>query len=373
MNKNLFLIETSERERILEMHINATKKQYLFEQTDPTKDPIFAIFYSKLGDKSKRTWDGTEKGVPKMTDDDKNKILNTVKEKINKQVTAKTNQGKKITFDKELEEVVKITVALKGTSIESGPEEKQEQITDEIPYVATYPNNTKQNPDLQNFYFKDNEVVVPEDRKEKFRIMIEELKNAIPKNEVITEIRIKAGSTTSQVPTQYSGPGDLKPYTTITEGQQNNVKLAEDRCQYIEQTLFTLLKEIFPNEVGKVVTDKRDTKPNNGPVYTEKERTYFFGEFKKLDPAKKGEYDTKYGPFKGSYGSVMIVTKGSNASIVGGGGSQPVIVNNWQVIIDYGGKNVGSKKQKTLFTSKTGGGITVGGSKGGGLTDCAVW
>ena len=128
MNKNLFLIETSERERILEMHINATKKQYLFEQTDPTKDPIFAIFYSKLGDKSKRTWDGTEKGVPKMTDDDKNKILNTVKEKINKQVTAKTNQGKKITFDKELEEVVKITVALKGTSIESGPEEKQEQM-----------------------------------------------------------------------------------------------------------------------------------------------------------------------------------------------------------------------------------------------------
>ena len=370
MNKNLFTINESEKERILNLHISATKNQYLFEQVDPTKDAIYQVFYTKLGDKSKRMWEGTEKNVPKMTDNDKVGILQQVKDRINKRVQALTSQGKKgVDFNKELNSIKEISIGYKTEEKES-EEVPDKTITIEIPYTASYPDITKQNPDLQNFYFKDNEVIVPEDRKAKFKTMVEELKKLIPQNEEITEIKIKAGSTTSQVPTQYTGPDSLTAYKTIEEGQKNNIKLADDRCKYIESALFDIIKEIFPNDFSKTTTDTRDAKPNNGPAYTETEREYFFGEFNKLDPKKKSEYDTKYGPYKGSYGSVMIVTKGVTITTGGGGETPPIVVNLWNVKVKWE-VNVSNQKKRSFFRSSTGGGISVGGGKS--LTNCAAW
>jgi hypothetical protein len=331
----------------------------LFEQEqDPTQDPLYAVVYSKLGDKSKRYWDGKDKTAPQMSNDDKIKIIQQVKVRVEKRVAALTSQGKKnVDFNRELKNIERIRISYKQSDVTKQPEEQGPVVY--IPYKAQYPPAETNNPELQQFYYEENQVQVPQDRIEKFDVMVQELKNMIPANEKVVEIRIKAGSSTSQVPTKYGGG----QYKTIVEGQQNNIQLAEDRCAAIEGTLKTIIEKYFPTNLGyKFTIDERQAKPNNaGPenkdVYTEKERKYFFGTGK-LDPNKKAEYDAKYGPYKGSYGSVIIITAGT---IEETSSVQDVIqTNEWFVAVDFPYKG-GSNKPPKKYGSKGGGIIFSGG------------
>jgi hypothetical protein len=347
-----FIIEESEKERILNMHKNAIKRQYLTEQE---QDPLYSVIVDNLGDLSRRLWD-------KLSEEEKNALVAAGKIRVEKRVTALTNRGKKVTYEGELKNIDSVQIKTRPGQTEQNSTVPPVPI--EIPYIATYPDNTKQNPELQNFYFKDNTTEVSPEREEDFNIMVSELRSLIPQNEKIKEIRIQAGSTTSKVPTTY-GRGK---YNTIREGQENNITLANDRCAKIEESLKKIVAIYFPEDVDKTTIGERDLKPNNGPDYTEKERTYFFGTGE-LDPGKKSEYESKYGPHKGSYGSVMVITEGISKEDF-----QPkedeIKVNEYYLTITFkGGNDNPPKKQR--FRSKAGGGISTGGSPV--IPKCAIW
>jgi hypothetical protein len=310
------------------------------------------LIVSKLGDRSKRLWG-------EMDPADKQKLLDASLQQINRY--ARIND---IDFDKSIKKLKTVRIGTKPgeTKLEKIPPQSAPII--EIPYTATYPDNTKQNPELQNFYLTDNETAVSSDRQSKFEIMVSELKSLIPNNETIKEIHIKAGSSTSQVPTTYrSGT-----YKTIEEGQRNNIALSQDRCAQIEAVLNKIVKQQFPQYVGQIIVDDRDMKPNNGPSYTATERSYFFGTGK-LDPAKKSEYEAKYGLYKGSYGSVMVVTEGKSGISTETGDEIKVPATEYYIDLGWGGTS--DKGKRKLYKSKTGGGISLGGAKI--IPNCPIW
>ena len=313
---------------------------------------IEQVIVSKLGDLSKRKWND-------MDPDSKQKLIDAARQKI-----VRHARIDKIDFDKSLKRLKTVRIGTRPgeTKLEKLPIESQPAI--EIPYIATYPDNTKQNPELRNFYLTDNETAVSADRRAKFEAMVSELKSLIPSNETIKEIRIKAGSSTSQVPTKYKGGA----YKTIEEGQQNNIALAADRCTQIEAVLNEIVKQQFPEFTGKIVVDSRDMKPNNGPAYTSTERSYFFGTGK-LDPAKKSEYEEKYGPYKGSYGSVMVIAEGKSGDPREAGDEIKIPDTEYYIALSWGGKP--DKGKRKLFRSKTGGGISVGGADF--IPNCPIW
>jgi len=309
----------------------------------------------KLGDKSLRLWNS-------LDDNTKNNLINVASQKVNDHVEILNKKGKNTTYDEEVKRIKKVTVGTKPGEIDTSP--TGEGGTYDIPYTATYPENTKQNPELQNFYLTDNDIIVTDERKDKFNTMVSELKSLIPSSETIKEIHIKAGSSTSQVPTTYK----KGKYKTIEEGQENNISLANDRCLEIENVLNEIVKNHFPDDTSKITIDSRDIKPNNGPSYTKKDRNYFFGEFQKLDPAKKDEYDKKYGSFKGSYGSVMVVTEGIIHEEFPPE-EQTVKFDEYYITLQWKSPKSGGKDKK--YRSKSGGGISVGGLDF--IPECPVW
>jgi hypothetical protein len=330
-------------------------KDLLNEQSVPrigNNSDIEQAIVSKLGNRSKRIWN-------EMDDASRQKLLDAAQQQITRHARID-----KIDFDKSLNRLKTVRIGTRPgeTKSEKLPVESQPVV--EIPYTATYPDNTKQNPELQNFYLTDNETAVSADRRAKFEAMVSELKSLIPSNETIKEIHIKAGSSTSQVPTKYKGGA----YKTIEEGQRNNIALAADRCAQIEAVLNEIVKQQFPGFTGKIVVDARDMKPNNGPAYTSTERSYFFGTGK-LDPAKKSEYEEKYGPYKGSYGSVMVIAEGKAGIPTEAGDEIQVPETEYYIDLGWGGKP--GKRKRKLFRSKTGGGISVGGADF--IPNCPIW
>lgn len=330
-------------------------KDLLNEQSVPgtgNNSDVEQAIVSRLGDRSKRIWNDIDP-------ESKQKLIDAARQKIMRHARID-----KIDFDKSVKRLKTVRIGTRPgeTKLEKIPTESQPAI--EIPYTATYPDNTKQNPELQNFYLTDNETAVGADRRTDFEAMVSELKSLIPSNETINEIHIKAGSSTSQVPTKYKSG----TYKTIEEGQQNNIALAQDRCAQIESVLNEIVKQQFPEFTGKVVVDARDIKPNNGPAYTTKERSYFFSTGK-LDPAKKSEYEEKYGPYKGSYGSVLVLAQGKSGDPRESDDEIQVTDTEYYIALGWGGKPDNGKRK--LFRSKTGGGISVGGAKI--IPKCAVW
>ncbi len=322
------------------------------EQVD---DLLGKTITDKLGDKSLRLWNS-------LDDVTKNSLINVASQKVINHVEILNKKGKKTTYNEEVKHIKKVTISTKPGESDTSP--TSEYKTYGTPYTATYPDNTKQNPELQNFYLTDNDTTVTNERIESFNIMVSELKSLIPSTETIKEIHIRAGSSTSQVPTTYK----KGKYKTIEEGQQNNITLSSDRCLEIENSLNEIIKSQFPNDSSKIIIDSRDVKPNNGPSYTEKERKYFFGEFKKLDPTKKEEYDNKYGPYKGSYGSVMIITEGKYHDEYPPE-EQTTSFEEYYITLQW--KSPKSKGKDKKYRSKSGGGISVGGLDF--IPECPVW
>ena len=287
-----------------------------------------------------------------MSPEQKQKILDSAKEKIQRHASIK-----KVDFDKSLKKVKSVRIGTRPgeTTI---TKTSIKPVIDKIPYTATYPDNTKQNPELQNFYLKDNAIAVLPDRKQKFVQMVSELKSLIPNNETITEIHILAGSTTSQVPTTY-GSKDGK------SNMQNNVTLAEARCAQIEATLDAIIKEQFPQYSGQIIIDQRDVQANMGPEWTNADRTNAkFG----TPGNRTAEYNAKYGAYKGSYGSVMIIAEGKIQVETEDSTEEQVPDTNYYISMSWG---YTPNKKKKRFRSKGGGGISVGG--GAVIPKCMIW
>jgi len=286
-------------------------KKYLLSEQEMNNEIILHPYYSflieKMGDKSTNYWNGKygadgRKDGQKMTDEDRLKVLNVVQEKVQK--SANINDISEDKAKKRFENVIVFPAKSDTKTIPSKPPEKRVEY-----YTGVYPDVDKVNDQLTNFYLTDNEIAVGETQKKGFDTLVKSLLKLISENnEKIIGVKIRAGSSTSKVPTTYKGG----KYKSIEEGQKNNIALVEDRCSEIEKVLKEIIRNNIGEEVysGEIEVEGRQMTPNNGREYSSKERKYFFGEFGKLDPNKKDEYEKMYGPYKGSYGSVTIITEG---------------------------------------------------------------
>jgi len=327
-------------------NLNESDVENLNKLAEQSADSFESALVATFGDKSTRLWNA-------MSPEQKQKILDSAKEKIQGHARIK-----KVDFDKSLKKVKSVRIGTRPgeTTITKS---SIQSVIESIPYTATYPDNTKLNPELQNFYLKDNAIAVLPDRKQKFVIMVSELKRLIPNDETIKEIHILAGSTTSQVPTTY-GSKDGK------SNMQNNVTLAEDRCKQIEATLDAIIKEQFPQYSGQIIIDQRQVEANRGPEWTNKDRTNAaFGR-----PGNRtAEYNAKYGAYKGSYGSVMIIAEGKIQEKTEDSTEEQVPDTNYFISMSWGYPP--NKKKKRFGRSKGGGGISVGG--GVVIPKCMIW
>lgn len=342
--------------------------QYLLEQSYKN-DPMFAVMYEKLGDRSKRYWDGKDKGAAGqiMTDEDRDKLLNTFTQKIvEKQQKTGNNQSKVL---KSVETVVIGSKKGEATSvIQAMPSQPITHV-----FTAVYPNNQQANPELQNFFLSDNVVEVSPENEAKFKTLILDLVSSIPKNETITKIQVYAGSSTSKVPTTYGMAPGTK-YKTIEEGQQNNIALANARYDVIVNKLSELVKQLVPQFTGEILVAPKspeDVKPNNGPEYTQTEREYYFKGTTdgKVLPDKRAQYDKTYGPYKGSFGGVTIYTEDRV------GGTTPPepetqVTQDWSISLRLKSQPKENPKLPKIFKGNKGGGIIYNGKAKIG---CACW
>ena len=311
-------------------------KSLLSEQSpNPVEQKIVSLFSLK----STQRWSG-------MTNNEKQLAIQVVTDKIKKYAKIKGYD-----LNKALKKVSNASVRKKTESIPAQEMPKPEPNV----YTAYYPDINKLNPELNNFYLQDNAIDVSNENIASFNQLISELKSQISADEKITRIEVLGGASTSQVPTTLGG---------TVEREKGNVVLARKRCEAITETLDSLISTNFPDYNGEIVKTFHAT-PNRGPEYTSDDRKYFFGEFKKLDPAKKAEYEKKYGPYKGSYGSILIETE---ISIPSGGEFPPSEFKNYKISIGFKDSGKGMKRSskassKKLFKSKTGGGISFGGEQ----------
>lgn len=274
----------------------------LNEQTF-NSDPNFAIFYSKLGARAKQYWDGKLVGPDKqpLSDTDKEQLYKVFLQKSQKKANIKKTDVTKL-IKNELEKV-SIGVTPAEVKIDSKPGTKT-PADEPLVLTGTWPSVKNPN-ELSNFYLIDNAIDVSPENINHFNLLIQDLISSVPSSYAITNILVYAGASTSKVPTKYKG-GDYG--SDIQRGQQNNLFLVQDRCNAITTVLQDLVTKMIPNFTGTVTVDKPQLSPNNGPAYTSKQRSYYFGTGK-MDPSKQAEYDKTYGPFKGSYGGVTIMAK----------------------------------------------------------------
>jgi len=280
-----------------------------------------------------------------MANDEKQLAIQGVTKKIE---THANNKGYSV--DKALNKVSNASVRKKRESIPAQEMPKPEPNV----YTAYYPDINTRNPQLDNFYLQDNAIAVSKENIASFNQLISELKSQISPDEKITRIEVLGASSTSQVPTTLGGKVDR---------EKGNEVLARKRCEAITATLDSLIKTNFPDYKGEIIK-RFDEKPNQGPAYTTKERKYFFGTGE-LDPSKKAEYEKMYGPYKGSYGSILIETM-----IIEQDPLPPLDLKmkNYKISIGFKDSGKGMKKSsktssKKLFRSKTGGGISFGGKQ----------
>ncbi len=332
--KNI-LAENMLRFGVKNLNESKFKRRFLKEQevtADPTQVKVLSLFSTK----SMQIW-GTIKP------EEKTALLAKAKLQIEKHAKIKGYD-----YDKSLNNVSNTSVSGKSeiTTQPAPPPIVKAPTT----YTAYYPDITTPNPELNNFYLTDNETRVSPENAKKFATLITELKAQIPANETIQKIELLGGSATSKVPTTI---GNTVPV------EQGNIELANRRCAAIVETLENLVKTTFPDYKGEIIK-KFVPKPNIGAAYTKTEQTYFFSEFKKLDPAKKAEYDKLYGPYKGSYGSILIETVANEPGRTQTFKPEETIVNNYKITVGFKDMGIPSKP-KTRRGSNTGGGISFGG------------
>jgi hypothetical protein len=327
--------------------------------SEVTSHPLYNVVITKFGDRTKRYWEGNPatSGVS-MTDADRIAVLNHVQKRVDQKTKIKS-----ISQEKALKEITGVVIDPKGTTTTvTLPPPTPTPV--QIPYNGTYPAVDQPNPELQNFYLVDNAIDVSPENKAKFDALVKTLLASIPNDENIVEAKISAGSSTSRVPTTYKG-GDYKG--NIAAGQKNNEFLAADRCAKIEEALLEVVKTNIPAVGNNIKIEQRQIAANRGTDYTEKERAYYFSTGK-LDPAKKAAYDKAYGPFKGSYGSVTIITEKVQSTPSEVTPSE-IVTQNWQARIV---QKMSKVKPPKKLTGSPGGGQTFVG-KTFSTTKCTIW
>jgi hypothetical protein len=253
-----------------------------------------------------------------ITETDKIALLKYFEEKATQKATVhnKTNAdnplGKLIQWD--MEKAIK-----EASSIRIGPGEgsiEREAAADPTPpeiftYTFSYPDISEANPKLQNFFLGDDNVAVSAENEAAFKETLETLLSSIPADQKIIEVYIKAGSSTSKVPTSYKSAGK---YTTAA-----NVTLVDDRLTAIQTSLSNVVDTTIPKGEWNLIVDPPERKPNNGPEWTEADRNAYPLDKRRVknpdgQPNPKfnqkivDAYEAKYGRYKGSYGQISIKT-----------------------------------------------------------------
>lgn len=310
------------------------------------------------------TADQTEITVVKLFSEKSSKLWATIKPEEKTALMAKARlqiekhakiQG--YDYNKSLKNVSNATVAGASTTIPVPA--KPPIVTPPTSYTAYYPEINQPNPELNNFYLTDNETAVSPANQAKFATLIAELKAQIPASETIQKIELLGGSSTSKVPTTLGG--------TVPK-ETGNIELAKRRCAAIVSTLENLVKQTFPDYTGQVIK-KFDAKPNMGSAYTAKEQEHFFGSGS-LNPKFKAEYDKLYGPYKGSYGSILIQTIATEPGTIKTFEPTETTVSNYKIVLGF--KDIAiPTKPKVNKRSSTGGGISVGGAQV--IPVCPLW
>jgi hypothetical protein len=341
--KNI-LAENMLRFRVKNLNESKLTRKFLKEQvtySDGTESVVVGLF----PERSKKLW-------ANIKPEEKTALMAKARLQIEKHARLKG-----YTYGKSLKNVSNASIGGASETITTAA--KPPVVKAPTMYSAFYPDITQPNPELNNFYLTDNEIAVSANNQAKFASLIAELKAQIPADETIQKIEILGGSSTSKVPTTLGG--------TFSR-ETGNVELAKRRCETIVATLDTLVKQTFPEFKGQLIK-KFDEKPNRGPEYTQTEKDHFFGTGK-LNPKFKAEYDKLYGPFKGSYGSILIETIGNTPGEIVTFLPNETIVSNYKIVLGFKDITI-PKKSKQRVPTKTGGGISVGGAQV--IPVCPIW
>lgn len=306
--KNLDIETIEKLQQLAEQQATATPTAATTYQSNP----LYDVFYKKLDDNAKRYWDGKKVHTltkQKMDDVGRQQVFDVFLQKFNEHAAKnKLDQNKNarqidyIAINSQKGEETTKTTAGTVTPAETPP----------APIVATavYPNNQEVNPQLSNFFLRDNVVVVSEQNKQAFTEMVDGLVKQVKAagNVTITKIEVYAGSSTSQVPTKFEG---------------GNPGLAKARYNAILTTLNDIIKTQVPEYTGQVTIlpgSETEIKPDQGPAWTPNDKVAFpyikrqqFLENGQrnpdFDPKILAAYEKKYGQYKGSYGGVTITAQ----------------------------------------------------------------
>ena len=313
------------------------------------------------------------------TVEDKIALLNYFTE----QATAKIARRDKAVADNPLQRMVKwdlskaikeataISIApgigeIKTIEAETPPPSETEQ------YTFSYP-NTDDITGLQNFYLSDNVTAVTPENEAAFKDALQNLLTQIPAGQKIIEVHIKAGSSTSRVPTTF-GSTDGK-YTSA-----GNEKLVDARLQAIQEALSRVVDTTVPKGEWKLITDNPQRTPNIGPPWTKDDRdtTYPLSKRRKTlpngapnpnyDQTVVDGYEAKFGKYKGSFGQISIVTETGRLIPYD---TQPgkQVTAQWAGKISWTSGGTGNGKPKTLRGSNKGEKAWTG----QGTLDCPIW
>jgi hypothetical protein len=245
--------------------------------------------------------------VVAITDQDKTALLSAIEQRTAKRVSALTNQGKKTSIPEEIKKAKAIVISadkgeITAISKETAPETRT--------WERSYPDISKgDSTETQNFYLKDNEVAVQQGAQDKFNELIKNtVADVAASGGTVKQIICWAGSKTSQVPTTYnSEQTGYKSGGNIKQGQQGNIKLAEERVKAISSFINTQLAAAFPNV--PISVGENQMQPNVGPPFTIEDRAKYSKRtgLGGTDANAQSEYDSKYGPYKGSFGAFKLI------------------------------------------------------------------
>jgi hypothetical protein len=354
-------------------------------ESDPTKTSLATNEKSAISafnkadlNKIKASLEKTQFVYTTITEQDKIALLKYFEEKA----TQKATVHNKANADNPLGKLVQWNMekAIKeASSIRIGPGKgsiEREEAADPTPpeiytYTFSYPDITATNPKLQNFFLGDDNVAVSAENETAFKETLETLLNSIPADQKIIEVYIKAGSSTSKVPTSYKSAGK---YTTAA-----NVTLVDDRLTAIQTSLSNVVDTTIPKGEWKLIVDTPERKPNNGPEWTDADRAaYPLAKRRKTlengtanpqyDQKIVDAYEAKYGNYKGSYGQISIKTT-STITIPTTTAPAIKVSGEWYGSISWPSPGRGNGKPKTI-PGKNKGEKTWTGQ---GTLDCPIW
>jgi hypothetical protein len=185
--------------------------------------------------------------------------------------------------------------------------------------AIAYPSFDRNDPNVQNF-FDDDQFVVTQEKKDDLTKVLQGLVDYAKQRGRITNISYKVGSSTSTVPTSFTGGNNA-----LTNARAN--------------ALIAVMKQTIENNTElkgiPVKQDATEILVEDGPKY---DRNKYSLDKRKADSALKAEYDKIYGPYRGSYGLFSITFIPKSPEIPGTPAEYDVVYESggdWNLTISW--------------------------------------